>query len=62
MTVAVCILPALSYSVTLPLEWESRATPYWIARTGTAPYVVSKMIAGATAGALTLAIGMGLFI
>ena len=27
MTVAVCILPALSHSVTLPLEWESRATP-----------------------------------
>ena len=59
---AICILPALTYSVTLPMEWKASATPYWIVRTGISPYAISKMIVSAVAGLLTLAVGMLLFV
>lgn len=59
---AICILPALTYSVTLPMEWKTSAAPYWIVRTGISPYVISKMIVSAIAGLLTLVMGMLLFV
>lgn len=62
MTVVICILPAISYSITLATEWETHATSYWIVRMGITPYVISKMIISAIAGLLTLVIGMLLFI
>lgn len=56
------VLPALPFAMSLAQDWDSRALPYWAAREGIARYTVSKLLASALAGFLTVALGLTLFV
>ena len=56
------VLPTLPFAMSLAGDWESRALPYWVAREGVARYTVSKLLASAAAGFLTVGLGLGLFV
>lgn len=56
------ILPTLPFAMSLSLDWESHAVPYWVAREGIATYTVSKLLASALAGFMTVGLGLILFI
>lgn len=56
------VLPALPFAMSLAQDWDSRALPYWAAREGVARYTVSKLLASALAGFLTVALGLVLFV
>lgn len=56
------VLPALPFSMSLARDWDSRALPYWAAREGVGRYTVSKLLASALAGLLTVGLGLTLFV
>lgn len=56
------VLPTLPFAMSLSQDWEARATPYWAAREGIARYTVSKLLASAMAGFLTVGLGLTLFV
>lgn len=56
------VLPTLPFAMSLAQDWEARATPYWAAREGIARYTMSKLLASAMAGFLTVGLGLALFV
>lgn len=56
------VLPTLPFAMSLSQDWESHAAPYWVVREGIACYAVSKLLASALAGFLTVGLGLGLFV
>lgn len=56
------ILPALPFAMTLMGDWDSRAAPYWVVREGLGRYTVSKLLASAAAGFLTVGLGLAVFV
>ncbi len=56
------VAPALPFAMSLARDWDSRAVPYWTVREGIARYTVSKLLASAAAGLLTVGLGLTLFV
>lgn len=56
------VLPALPFSMSLSRDWESHAAPYWVVREGIGNYTISKLLASAMAGFLTVGLGLALFV
>lgn len=56
------VLPALPFAMSLSRDWGSHAAPYWVVREGIANYTISKLLASALAGFLTVGLGLTLFV
>ncbi|WP_139367573.1 hypothetical protein [Bacillus alkalicellulosilyticus] len=56
------ILALIPFSTAFSIEWEQRVTRFWLIRTGTAYYAISKIIVTALSGFLTTAIGILLYV
>lgn len=56
------ILPTMPFAMTLQLDWENHAVPYWVIRSGVGVYTVAKLLASALAGFITVSNGLILVI
>ncbi len=56
-----CIAPLLPYGMSFASDVEDKALPFWVIRTGTKKYAISKFISSVIAGFLTVATGMVVF-
>lgn len=57
-----CVLPVFTFGLSYAAEWEEKAERYWIIRTGTRRYVLSKTLNCAVSGFLTIFFGIGIFV
>ena len=49
-----CIAPILPYGLSLASDFEDKALTFWLIRTGTEKYVISKFLSSIIAGVLTV--------
>lgn len=56
------ILPLFPFAITFAIEWEQRATQFWMIRTGIRNYSSSKVFVSALSGFLTTALGVSIFV
>ncbi len=56
------ILPTLPFAMSIAMDWDSRAVPYWVAREGAGRYTVSKLLVSALSGFLTVGLGLIIFV
>lgn len=59
--VLLCLLPIFPYALAYVREWNERATPFWMIRTGVRPYMVAKLIATAASAFLAVFLGILLY-
>lgn len=57
-----CLLPVFAFGISYAAEYEQKAERYWLVRTGTTEYVISKVIVSAIGGFWTVFGGLGIFI
>lgn len=55
------ILPILPYGMSFALDMEEKASTFWVIRTGSREYAVSKYIAAIISGFLTITVGIFVF-
>lgn len=56
-----CIAPILPYGMSYAVDLEDRALPFWVIRTGTKQYAISKFISSAIAGFLSVFLSIVIF-
>ena len=59
--VLLCLLPIFPYALVYVREWNERATPFWMIRTGVRPYMVAKLIVTAVSAFLAVFLGILLY-
>ena len=57
-----CTLPVFAFGLSYAAEWEEKAERYWVIRTGTGGYALSKTLNCAISGFLTIFLGIGIFV
>ncbi len=57
-----CIFPVFAFGLSYASEWEQKADRYWLIRTGSKHYALSKTFISAVTGFLTVFLGITLFI
>lgn len=57
----ICIAPILPYGLSFAKDLEDKAPPFWMIRTGTRKYAMSKLLSAIIAGFLSVFIGIIFF-